>query len=638
MTDVILPSRQIIEVETENVGRANVVSVFNQATPYRDVPCLLDYVGGTYGGDPTGTHSSSAAVRQFFEDCRPLGAIGDLGSLSGQWALDNATPILIPPNCGAYAPRRGPNRLSYTNIGGVVTSVNLAPGFTFLIDVIGSNRMVPKLAMQGNCYLGNVNFVGADLLADRFSIDVGDYPAIGGGPTIHAPVLCTDHRHDDYGVLQSLGTVTKSGNNVMENIRGVGLYDFVYMGDGLLAEEPWGTQVFSGLQSGTGGIVIDGFSGFVLHRPLGWARVTSGGLNVQNSQFIPPNWTGISQPNSAGPDYALLKWMQRNAVFAEGWHRSVGVYFDRVTLRGFRHGFHFRAGYNDLGPNDQDTGKINESRFRNIGFERVITALELDPYSYMHLTRWEFSGHAMDAYNYAGCNENLIQINTDGALAGAIDKSAGPIDAYKPSHLYATGAKLNNGGRIYYVSVGGTTPATGPGPVGTDPGTSEVIGTATMIYRNDSFKNAGDYTVWKNQFEIDIQEFPGGAFENTSADPHPFYLFRFVSALNWRQATGHHGEALFINRSPTSVLRLSDGIIQANTQSNHAFNVLGADRLDIGFMRFAGYTIDLDSAGVPTEAIPAPLVNVTGVDFSMATISDYGLGTDDDNTDDDDEG
>lgn len=617
----------------------------------------------------------SPQVAEAFTDALALGVNVVAPRLRGAYFIDPSHPALV--GTGFIGPLGGKCQLAYIRSGSTLRERLNNTGLTFLVDTQSGNRMVPKFALRGGVTVKGLQIVGIGLAAQAANIDTSDYPdSIAEDALLDAaPVICTDHRHDENGALLELGDSSKAGG-VSLDCHIVGVMRGVYLGDPLPQEEPWayekdadGNVIYvtvnvggvpttigkgitaSGLQTGMSFTSVK-ITASTMYRVLGVARSTAGGLNA-DIQAIPPYATIISQPNSGGlTNYALLKYFQQYGRVVDGWHRWVGFNVN-VQARGFRFGAYLQAGYNEQGPAGQDTGKYNGGTFA-FGVERVITLVYVHTDSYLHRVKIVCNGHVMDEYNLKGEHAPMIDIQTDAEVAGAIDKAV-----YDPVRLgddYSIDDKVGK-----YVTVDGVSSQIGvwscqaPGNASLVPDTADADHYSTVTKRfTDPSIDTTDPTnplqlvwIWRNggfkplsenafaRFEVSgvLSEISGSGFKNTVNDGHVQVAFDKFSPGNWSQAKGHHDEACIINASPTMGVKHINSETYATANSKRVYDMADLQMLHVGGNDYYGYDLT-KTPDQQAQAIGGGAMLDAFFDGTNCNIHDFNVAAGDDNTDD----
>jgi hypothetical protein len=558
--------------------------------------------------------------------------------LSGRYFIDPALPILFP------AGFRGPNvrypTLSYTvGLDGVVRDRIVGGQLIFIVDPKSQYRQVPKIALQANVVVEGLAVVGVGLAADAAAIDVTNYTSgttpfnrvVGGEEYADdAPVICTDHRHTSDGTSVP---VAKVGNVRLECFL-VGMLKGVYFGDPLVSEEPWAALTASGNVTGTGNNDIEIKCGPML-RVMGMSRKTSTSMSIKikSSQ---PTWSGLTQPNSGGlSGYSWLKLIQQRGRVLDCGHRAVG--FDvRIEARGYRYGVFMRAGAGtvpNVGPNGQDTGKYNSATIYVEG-ERIITAVHVEPDAYMHAVAVELYGHFMDFYNPNGETGPVIEILTDGAVAGAVDKTIGTLIMVNTD--YAIGYKGDAGAGNIWVSTAEGVATVLPSqsdPINYNPTTKtfqDPDSSLAWVFRNAGFKPSGLSPFATVSYKGYIRESAGRVFVNTAADGHLEHDMSGLHFSRWSQAKSHHADAAILSASPTTVIVHTNARVVASSNSQTVYDMIDLNKLQIGTNRYLGYSGEGDGAAVIGGTnMPASFFN-----GKNCVIADFGSAIDDDDDDD----
>jgi hypothetical protein len=327
------------------------------------------------------------------------------------------------------------------------------------------NKMVPIFAVQRGALIENLQIHYPDVVSrldsEAYEIDASSYPTITGSPEAYAPAIVTRHDQNDDG---STSTGENVGGVILRNIGLMGAYDGIFCGDADPALETWATDYCSTLGKGIPGIFIDGLYGFVMRRNLVLQRANNG-VFCRRFHFTPAFWTEAGQYELDGANpQPHIKWAQKNGVM---------VTCNRKVLASFE-GLYGRCGHKvfelealdaiagaDAGPDGQDSGKFR-IQATDVRIERYPIYEHKKATAYSHRSRHQGTGHFVD-YDDPNNVETVIWTETDGALAGSIDKGTG------------------------------------------------------------NFKPAEDYSGWRNDYgALDVVESSGPIFRNTAADPHNY--------------------------------------------------------------------------------------------------------------------
>jgi hypothetical protein len=627
--DTVIPTQQIIEVETEHVSRASVTAIYtggdgtegldlglylNSAYALTDAQIAAYRTTGT-----TGWTDVSEDLRRAFADAGDLGLPVDGAKVRGRYFIDPATPILVRKGSGFQGPDVARVQLSYASDGaGGIYDVLPDAGLVFVVDINSARKDVPKLALQGSTVTRKLQIAGIGLVTKAPLINVASYPAVTGVPSTHAPVICTDHRHNPDGTAAASA---KAGGVTLE-AHFVGLRQWAYIGDPLVAEESWAGLTASGSQTGISFTSLY-LTGSTCERALGIARSTAGGLNAY-IQAIPPYHTGLSQPNSGGlTNYAWLKYFQQSGKVIDWWHRAVGFNVE-IQARGFRYGSYMQAGAG-LGPAGQDTGKYNAGTIK-FGVERVITLIYVHQDAYMHRVNINVGGHVMDEYNLTGEYAPMIDIRSHKDTAGAVDKAV--YDVWVTAHDYSIGDKVSDGSGNVYA-------CTSPGTSTTIPSGSTTFTDGDLVwrFRNGGFKPFGTDPFARYAITGSPNEISGRGFLNTANDGHVQVDMTGLSPANWSQAKTHYTDAFIKNLSPITVISHTNAKVFSSSKSKRVYDVVDESRLHVGGNDYFGYVLPVDGTDPPE--IGGNLSANFFVGKNCTAYNFAGAGGDDDDSDED---
>jgi hypothetical protein len=588
--------------------------------------------------DKTGWVDVSAALRQAMRDAYSLGTFVNAENLAGRYYINPAVPILFP--AGFKGPNvRYPTLSYFVDLDAKLRDRIVGGQLMFIMDPKSIWRQVPKIAIQANIVAEGLAIVGVGLAGDGAAINVSNYTSgttpfnrvVGGEEYANdAPVICTDHRHTSDGASVP---VAKVGNVRLECFL-VGMMKGVYFGDPLVSEEPWANLTASGNVTGTGNNDIEIKCGPML-RVMGMSRKTSTSMSIKirSSQ---PTWTGLTQPNSGGTfDYSWLKLIQQRGRVLDCGHRAVGFDVD-IQARGYRYAVYLRAGAGtapNVGPNGQDTGKYNSAKIRVEG-ERIITALHIDPDAYGHALDMEVYGHFMDFYNPNGETGPVFEILTDGAVAGAVDKTIGTLITVGTD--YPIGFKGDAGSGNIWVSTAEGVATVVPSqadPTNYNPTTKtfqDPDSSLAWVFRNAGFKPSGLSPFAVISYKGYIRECAGRVFFNTAADGHLEHDMSGLHFSRWSQAKSHHADAAILSPSLNTVIVHTNARVVASSNSQTVYDMIDLNKLQIGTNRYLGYSGEGDGAAVIGGTnMPASFFN-----GKNCVIADFGSAIDDDDDDD----